>query len=103
LVKDIDIGRYNLIVQTISTSNLGTLTFGFKNITKGTTLAIDTTSSTRTIGGDAVLTTYNQIIELKESDIGDNAYIFVQKNVTGYYPLTLDYICSTHSNFKYRR
>ena len=88
--QDIDIGRYNLIVQTISTSNLGTLTFGFRNVTKGnTTLAIDTTSSTRTIGGDAVLTTYNQIIEFKESDIGDVAHIFVQRNVTGYCPLTL--------------
>jgi hypothetical protein len=59
------------------------------NTKGGTTLAINTTSPTRTIGGNAVLTTYNQIIELKESDIGDVAQIFVQRNVTDYYPLTL--------------
>lgn len=87
--QDIDIGRYNLIVQTISTTNLGTLTFSFRNKTKETTLALNTTSSSRTIGGDAVLTTYNQIIELKESDIGDVAQILVERNITGYFPLTL--------------
>ena len=87
--QDIEIGRYNFIVQTISTSNLGKIAFGFINKTKSTTLAIDTTAKYRTIGGDAVLTTYNQIIEFKESDIGDVANIFVERKVTGYYPLTL--------------
>lgn len=87
--EDIDVGRYNLIVQTISTSALGKLDFSFVNLTDNTTLAIDTSAKSETIGGDAVLTTYNHVIELKESDIGDNAVITIDKTISGYYPLTL--------------
>ncbi len=86
---DIDIGRYNLIVQTISTSTTSKLTLTYSNVTDSTTLAIDTVNSSEVIGGDAVLTNYNRIIELKESDIGDVAHIFLIKKVTGYYPLTI--------------
>ena len=87
--EDIDVGRYNLIVQTISTSAASELEFSFVNLTDDTTLAIDTSAKSETIGGDAVLTTYNHVIELKESDIGDNAVITVNKSISGYYPLNL--------------
>ena len=86
---DIDIGRYNLIVQTISTSASSELTFSFINDTESTTLAIDTVESSEVIGGDAVLTTYNHVIEFKESEIGDNAIITIDKTISGYYPLNL--------------
>ena len=87
--EDIDVGRYNLIVQTISTSAASELTFSFVNLTDNTTLAIDTSAKSVTIGGDTVLTSYNHIIEMKETDIGDNAVITVNKSITGYYPLNL--------------
>ena len=87
--EDIDVGRYNLIVQTISTSASSELTFLFINDTESTTLAIDTTVTSETIGGDAVLTTYNHVIEFKESEIGDNAIITIDKTISGYYPLNL--------------
>ena len=87
--EDIDVGRYNLIVQTISTSAASELTFSFVNLTDDTTLAIDTSAKSVTIGGDTVLTSYNHVIELKESDIGDNAVITVNKSISGYYPLNL--------------
>jgi len=87
--EDIDVGRYNLIVQTISTSEASELTFSFINDTESTTLAIDTVESSEIIGGDAVLTTYNHVIEFKESEIGDNAIITIDKTISGYYPLNL--------------
>ncbi len=87
--EDIDVGRYNLIVQTISTCASSKLEFSFVNATDSTTLAIDTTATYELIGGDAVLTTYNHVIELKESDIGDNAVITISKMINGYYPLNL--------------
>ncbi|MDD4469331.1 MAG: hypothetical protein PHR29_05265, partial [Acholeplasmataceae bacterium] len=87
--EDIDVGRYNLIVQTISTSAASELEFSFVNLTDDTTLAIDTSAKSETIGGDAVLTSYNHVIEMKESDIGDNAVITIDKTISGYYPLNL--------------
>ncbi len=87
--EDIDVGRYNLVVQTISTSEASELTFSFINDTKSTTLAIDTIESSEVIGGDVVLTTYNHVIEFKESEIGDNAIITIDKTISGYYPINL--------------
>ncbi|MCK9320227.1 hypothetical protein, partial [Methanoculleus sp.] len=87
--EDIDVGRYNIIVQTISTSEASELNFSFVNATDSTSLAIDTTATYEKIGGDAVLTTYNHVIEFKESDIGDNAVIIINKTISGYYPLNL--------------
>ena len=76
-------------MQTISTSEASKITFSFINDTKSTTLAIDTVESSEVIGGDAVLTTYNHVIEFKESEIGDNAIITIDKTISGYYPLNL--------------
>ncbi|MDD2260524.1 MAG: hypothetical protein PHO87_05970, partial [Acholeplasmataceae bacterium] len=87
--EDIEIGRYNLIIQTISTSATSELFFNYKNTTKNTTLAIDTPLKSEIIGGDSVLTTYNHIVEFKETDIGDLASIYINKTISGYYPLNL--------------
>ena len=87
--QDIDVGRYNLVVQTISTKPVTGLYLNYVNTTKGKTLAINSVMQNEEIGGDAVLTTYNRIIEFKESDVGDNARIFIEKFVNTYIGINL--------------